>query len=97
MFNVRHLQTFVTIADGGSFASAADRLGLTQSAVSMQVKALESDLQQVLFDRSRRSPQLNDLGESLLPPRSTTGSVIITISTSFSRCSLSASKTLGWS
>lgn len=67
MFNIRHLQTFVMIADSGSFASAAGRLALTQSAVSMQIKALETDLQQVLFDRSRRSPRLNDIGESLLP------------------------------
>ena len=67
MFNIRHLQTFVTIADCGSFARAAERIGLTQSAVSMQVKAIESDLQRKLFDRERRSPRLNDLGEALLP------------------------------
>lgn len=67
MFNIRHLQTFVTIADCGSFASAADRIGLTQSAVSMQIKTIENDLQQKLFDRNHRSPRINDLGESLLP------------------------------
>ncbi|MFT5658548.1 MAG: DNA-binding transcriptional LysR family regulator [Gammaproteobacteria bacterium] len=67
MFNIRHLQTFVTIADCGSFAIAADRLGLTQSAVSMQIKTLESEFRQPLFDRSRRSPLMNDMGESLLP------------------------------
>ncbi len=67
MFNIRHIQTFVTIADCGSFASAAERIGLTQSAISMQVKTIENDLQQVLFDRNHRSPRINDLGESLLP------------------------------
>lgn len=67
MFNIRHLQTFVIIADCGSFAAAADRIGLTQSAVSMQIKTLENDLRQPLFDRSQRSPRLNDLGEALLP------------------------------
>jgi len=67
MFNIRHLQTFVTIADCDSFAAAADRIGLTQSAVSMQIKTLEDDLRQPLFDRSQRSPRLNDLGEALLP------------------------------
>lgn len=67
MINIRYLQTFVAIADSGSFTSAADRLALTQSAISMQMKNLENDLQKDLFDRSRRSPRLNDLGESLLP------------------------------
>ena len=67
MFNIRHIQTFVTIADCGSFAIAADRIGLTQSAISMQVKTIENDLQQELFDRNHRSPRINDLGESLLP------------------------------
>ena len=43
MFNIRHIQTFVTIADCGSFASAAERIGLTQSAISMQVKTIEND------------------------------------------------------
>jgi len=67
MFNIRHLKTFIAIADSGSFTSAADRVGLTQSAVSMQVKVIENDLQRELFDRNRRSPQINDFGESLLP------------------------------
>ena len=39
--NLRHLRTFVTIAETGSFQAAAERLFLTQSAVSMQMKRLE--------------------------------------------------------
>lgn len=66
MLNLRYLRTFVAIDDYGSFAIAADRLGLTQSAVSMQMKSLEDNLRATIFDRSRRSPKLNDLGKSLL-------------------------------
>lgn len=42
--SLRLLQTLVVIADAGSFNAAADRLWITQSAVSMQMKALEEDL-----------------------------------------------------
>jgi len=63
---VRHLKTLVAVADSGSFNAAAERLGITQSAVSMQIRALEDDLEVELFDRSRRPPLLNTLGHSLL-------------------------------
>ncbi|MDD9903774.1 MAG: LysR family transcriptional regulator, partial [Rhodospirillaceae bacterium] len=39
--NLRALRTFVEVDNLGSFAGAADRLGLTQSAVSVQLKKLE--------------------------------------------------------
>lgn len=64
--NLRHIETFVAIADAGSFQAAAERLFLTQSAVSMQIKALEDQLQAELFDRSSRPPVLSALGRSLL-------------------------------
>ncbi len=63
---LRHLTTLVAIAETGSFHAAAARLGITQSAVSMQMKALEDNLRVTLFDRSRRPPVLNALGRSLL-------------------------------
>lgn len=65
--NLRHLETFVAIADSGSFAAAADRVGVTQSAVSMQMKALEDQLQAELFDRAVKPPSLNETGFALLP------------------------------
>lgn len=64
--SLRHLTTLVTIAEVGSFHAAAERLGITQSAVSMQMKALEDSLRVTLFDRTRRPPTLNALGRSLL-------------------------------
>lgn len=66
--NLRHIETFVAIAEAGSFQAAAERLHLTQSAVSMQMKALEDTLQAVLFDRSSRPPTLSPLGRTLLDP-----------------------------
>lgn len=64
--NLRHLEAFVAIAETGSFHGAADRLYVTQSAVSMQMKALEEQLQVTLFDRSARPPVLSVTGRSLL-------------------------------
>lgn len=64
--NLRHLETFLAIAETGSFAAAADRVGVTQSAVSMQMRALEEVLGAKLFDRARRPPVLNDLGRGML-------------------------------
>ena len=64
--NLRHLRTFVTIAETGSFRSAAQRLYLTQSAVSMQMKTLEEVLNAELFDRGSRPPVLSAHGRSLL-------------------------------
>jgi DNA-binding transcriptional LysR family regulator len=64
--NLRHLETLLAIAETGSFAAAADRVGVTQSAVSMQMQALEQVLGASLFDRARRPPVLNELGRAIL-------------------------------
>ena len=52
--SIRDLKTFLAIAEGGSFASAARAVRRTQSAVSTQMKALEEELGIDLFDRSKR-------------------------------------------
>jgi DNA-binding transcriptional LysR family regulator len=50
----------------GSFARAGEAVGLTQSAVSLQVKALEEEFRVTLFDRSRRVPRFTEAGKILL-------------------------------
>lgn len=60
--NLRALRTLVEIDRVGGFATAADRLGLTLSAVSAQMKALEIELGFGLFDRTRRPPALTPEG-----------------------------------
>jgi DNA-binding transcriptional LysR family regulator len=63
---IRNLRTLVAVADHGSFAAAARAVGLTQSAVSMQLRGLENELRIRLFDRHRRPPALNDHGKRLV-------------------------------
>jgi len=54
---IRQLKTLVSILDFGGFAAAGEMLGLTQSAVSLQIKALEQEFGEDLFDRSKRPPK----------------------------------------
>lgn len=60
--DIKTLYTLIAIADRGSFAEAGTALGLSLSAVSMQMRALEEDLGTTLFDRSRRPPVLTEAG-----------------------------------
>ncbi|MGN5476370.1 LysR family transcriptional regulator [Cupriavidus basilensis] len=60
--DVKTLYTLVAIADRGSFAEAGNAIGLSLSAVSMQMRALEEELGMTIFDRSRRPPILTDAG-----------------------------------
>jgi len=63
--NLRHLRIFETIASCGSFSRAADQLGMSQPAVSMQLRQLETDLGTVLFERPQRQ-RLTEAGQELL-------------------------------
>lgn len=60
------LQTFVAIADTGSFTRAADEVHRTQSAVSMQMRRLEERLGKTLFEKDGRTNKLSADGEKLL-------------------------------
>jgi DNA-binding transcriptional LysR family regulator len=64
--DLRHLRSFVAIADAGGFARAAARLNLSQPALSRQIQALETDLDVRLFDRLGRRVQLTPEGDDLL-------------------------------
>ncbi len=66
--SLRHLHTLLSVHQTSSFREAAERLHITQSAVSMQLKALETELGVKLFDRSRRPPALTSAGLRLLGP-----------------------------
>ena len=60
--NLTQLKTLVAIAEAESFSLAADRLFITPSAVSHQMRDLEADLGVALFDRQSRPPRLNAHG-----------------------------------
>ena len=60
------LRSFVTVAEAGGVTRAAEILKLTQSAVSMQLKRLEAQLDLSLMDRSGRTIGLTAAGEQLL-------------------------------
>ena len=64
--SIRQLRTLIAIADQGSFGAAADIMHVTQSAVSMQMRALEEELRIELFDRTRRPPVFNAYGRRLV-------------------------------
>jgi DNA-binding transcriptional LysR family regulator len=65
--DVRLLRTFVVVSERRNFTSAAEVLFLTQSAVSQQIRALETELGVALFTRSRTHTELTAAGRSLLP------------------------------
>lgn len=60
------LRTFQLVAERRSFSKAAAILHLTQPAVTQQIKNLETELGETLFDRSGRLPALTQAGEVLL-------------------------------
>ncbi len=60
------LRAFVTVAEAGGFTAAADRLGRTQSAISVKIKKLEDTLGRRVFARTSRSLALTHDGELLL-------------------------------
>lgn len=61
------LQAFIAVAEQASFSLAAERLFLTQPAVSKRIAALESELGSRLFDRIGRKVHLTEAGRALLP------------------------------
>jgi DNA-binding transcriptional LysR family regulator len=63
---INELRTFISVCRHGTFAAAGERIGLTQSAVSSQIKRLEDSLGFELFDRTGRSATLNAAGETTL-------------------------------
>jgi LysR family cyn operon transcriptional activator len=63
---LRQLRYLLTIADEGSFTRAAEKLYVSQSALSQQIKLLERELDVVLLDRSGRRIAVTPAGAALL-------------------------------
>ncbi len=63
--SMRWFKTFLMVSRTGSFASAAQKIDLTQAAVSIQMSGLEEKLRIKLFDRSARTATLNTAGREL--------------------------------
>jgi DNA-binding transcriptional LysR family regulator len=65
LMDTRQLQAFCAVVEKKSFSQAAEQLGVTQPAVSLQVRALEQRLGQSLLDRSGRRVEPTEAGRRL--------------------------------
>lgn len=64
---IRHLITFQTIVEVGSYTGAASKLGYTQSTITSHIQALELEVGGALFTYEKRNLQLTHLGRELIP------------------------------
>src|SRR5919205_1072597 len=64
---LKQLRAFAAVAREQSFTRAAERLHVTQSALTAAIKALEEELNLRLFDRSTRAVVLTPQGQHFLP------------------------------
>lgn len=63
---LRSLNTFIQVAESGSFSRAAEKLGYSQPTVSVQIKGLEEELGIRLFDRIGHTVRLTEQGRDIL-------------------------------
>ena len=64
---LQNLMAFIQVSETGSFSRAAEKLYVTQPAVSKRITALEQALKVQLFDRIGKTVQLTEAGRALLP------------------------------
>src|SRR5690242_19963988 len=64
--NLTRLRSFIAVAQERQFRRAAERIGLSQPALSAHIRELEQDLGVALFSRTTRSVRLTAEGESFL-------------------------------
>lgn len=60
-------KTLIAVSESGSFRGAAEIVCVTDAAVGQQMRRLEDSLNAKLFDRSERTPRLNQLGKAFVP------------------------------
>jgi DNA-binding transcriptional LysR family regulator len=65
--NLRDIRALIAVADAGSFTRAAERLHLSQPALTVQIRRLEEAVGARLFDRNSRHVALTPAGRELLP------------------------------
>src|SRR5688500_63939 len=63
---LRHLRYFVALAEELSFTRAAAKMHVTQSTLSHQIRHLEEEVGQSLFERSPQGVVITDAGEAFL-------------------------------
>jgi DNA-binding transcriptional LysR family regulator len=63
---IRQLRAFVAIAESGTFTAGAQRVHVTQAAISMQIRQLENEVGARVFVRAPRHVILTEAGEQLL-------------------------------
>lgn len=64
--NIKHLEHLLALADTGSFSRAADKLFITQSALSRSIQSLEEDLGARVLDRIGKRNELTPLGQDVV-------------------------------
>jgi DNA-binding transcriptional LysR family regulator len=65
--NLRQLKAFLGVAETSNFTKTAQKLHLSQAALSASIRELEGQLRCRLFERTTRSVELTDAGRKLLP------------------------------
>lgn len=66
-YNLNELRAFLSVVEEGTVGKAADKLGLTQPALSRIVKRLEEDVGEPLFERHSGGMRITAYGAALLP------------------------------
>lgn len=67
MFELNSLAVFLAVIDSGSFSQAGRRLHISQSSVSQTIQSLEKQVGMPLFNRTSRSVNLTEAGQTLAP------------------------------
>ena len=89
--SLRGLRTFSIAARCGSFRKAGEELFITASAVSHQIKSLEDELGELLFDRNSRELSLTETGKSLYEDVSPLIEQLDTVAASYKKGDISSS------